>query len=90
MTEIEIQSLRQGMEVLTHDELFMGIMLQGKQICNLNSDTARLQGEAKVLRDLLSQALTVLETIDPDGDSADGLETLIDHIEAALKVKPCP
>lgn len=50
----------------------------------------RLQGEAKVLRDLLSQALTVLETIDPDGDSADGLETLIDHIEAALKVKPCP
>ena len=45
----------------------------------------RLQGEAKVLRDLLSQALSTLETIDPDGDSAEGLEILMDRIESALK-----
>ena len=49
---------------------------------------ARLQGEKKVLQELLTQALGVLETINPDGDSAEGLETLMDQIEAALKVTP--
>ena len=50
MTEIEIQALRQDMEVLTHDELFMGIMLQRKQICNLNADFARMD-KAQAKRD---------------------------------------
>lgn len=89
MTESEITSLRQDMEVLTHDELFMGIMLQGKQICNLNADTARLKGEAKVLRDLLALAMDVLHTITPESAAEDeSLDELTTAITAALKGQP--
>jgi len=51
----------------------------------LHQQVTRLQGEAKVLRDLLNQAVDILETIDPDdADTGDQLETLIDQIEAVL------
>ena len=86
MTEYEIKALRQDMEVLTHDELFAGIMLQRKQIDTLNSDTARLKGEAKVLRDLLALALDVLHTIAPESAPEDeALDALTTSITAALK-----
>lgn len=89
MTESEITSLRQDMEVLTHDELFVGIMLQAKQICNLTADTARLKGEAKVLRDLLALSLDVLHTIVPESAAEDeSLDELTTAITAALKGQP--
>ena len=79
MTESEITSLRQDMEVLSRDELFMGIMLQRKQI-----DT--LKGEAKVLRDLLALALDVLHTIAPESAAEDeSLDALTTSITAALR-----
>ena len=82
MTESEITSLRQDMEVLSRDELFMGIMLQRKQI-----DT--LKGEAKVLRDLLALALDVLHTIAPESAAEDeSLDALTTSITAALKGQP--
>lgn len=82
MTESEITSLRQDMEVLTHDELFMGIMLQAKQINTL-------KGEAKVLRDLLALALDVLHTITPESAAEDeSLDELTTAITAALKGQP--
>ena len=89
MTESEITSLRQDMEVLSRDELFMGIMLQRKQIDTLNADTARLKGEAKVLRDLLALALDVLHTITPESAAEDeSLDELTTAITAALKGQP--
>jgi len=60
---------------------------EGKpQAKETETDTiTRLQGEAKVLRELLNQAADILATIDPDdADEGDRLETLIDQIEAAL------
>lgn len=82
MTESEITSLRQDMEVLSRDELFMGIMLQRKQI-----DT--LEGEAKVLRDLLALSLDVLHTIVPESAAEDeSLDELTTAITAALKGQP--
>jgi len=89
MTENEITSLRQDMEVLTHDELFVGIMLQRKQIDTFAADTARLKGEAKVLRDLLALALDVLHTIAPESAAEDeSLDELTTAITAALKGQP--
>ncbi len=41
-------------------------------------------GQENVLRDLLRQALEILDTLDPDSDELPGLETLMDQIEAAL------
>ena len=43
------------------------------KIDTLNSDTARLKGEAKVLRDLLALALDVLHTIAPESAPADAI-----------------
>ena len=89
MTEYEIQALRQDMEVLSRDELFAGIMLQRKQIDTLNADTARLKGEAKVLRDLLALALDVLHTIAPESAAEDeSLDELTTAITVALKGQP--
>lgn len=49
----------------------------------------RLQGEACVMRLLLSKALDVLYTIDPDcATEHETLEELTDAIETVLKARP--
>lgn len=49
----------------------------------------RLQGEAKVLRDLLALALDVLHTIAPESAAEDeSLDALTTSIAAALKGQP--
>lgn len=49
----------------------------------------RLQGEAKVMLILLTKALDVLYTIDPDcATEHESLEELTDAIEAVLKARP--
>ena len=49
----------------------------------------RLQGEASVMRLLLSKALDALYTIDPDcATEHETLEELTDAIEAVLKARP--
>lgn len=59
-------------------------------LCDEAADTiTRLQGEAKVLLMLLSKALEVLYTIEPEcATEHENLEDLTDQIEAVLKARP--
>lgn len=53
------------------------------------TEIQRLQGEAKVLRDLLNLALGVIETVEPeDAGETEMMMDLQNQIMAAVRVRP--
>jgi hypothetical protein len=80
-----IDQLRKDVQALSPDDLVVGILLQRKQIDMLNQDVTALKGERGVLRELLVQALNVIETIDDEeSDEWMMLMALKSKIEAAI------